>query len=531
MMKIVSISCITLFCLLSLFPCRYAAAQMYSPAEPYYMWDTWVCNDKEGEYQLFYLESQFGSNWNLWYRIGRASSRDLLHWQPRESIFEQVPEGAWGKAPYLTGCTIPTDTGYACFIGAGGQNGGQEIGVLFSPDLETWQQYPGNPVLVSRKPYYGGEDWRDLSVYYDAQEKLWHGYLCARTAGSGAPVPPDTKDETQIACIARVKSKNLTEWEYLPPIFASPKFLFMEVPEYFQMNGRHYLIFSCARSRKDTSGRKDASGTWYVMADSREGPYRIPEQPLLLGSGQGRMDNYVGRTLLFGDTRLLYHHTVHGWLKGCCEHPVTWGIPKVIRQSEDGTLWLGYWPNLNQLETSAVITGFDGVSVQESMGKGVWTTAKEKISCRSPEQADSILWLPYAGSHSMITCTLRAQPAQAAGIVFRWDGERGTGLILEEKTDSLALVQIKAVDHLPVSELIDHYQGLGMADHPQNIRLLIHSHRVEVYVNDRWFFSTSILDAPAQGRVGLLVRQGTAEFSGFRMAELESLPAAAEALR
>ena len=57
----------------------------------------------------------------------------------------------------------------------------------------------------------------------------------------------------------------------------------------------------------------------------------------------------------------------------------------------------------------------------------------------------------------------------------------------------------------------------------QDLRVLVRAHRVEVYINDRWIFGTSMTDSPRTGRIGLLVDSGSVTFSEVRVAEIEPL--------
>jgi beta-fructofuranosidase len=207
---------------------------------------------------------------------------------------------------------------YYLFYGAA--NPSQQVGVMTSKDLVHWQKEARNPVLESRPPHYGdGFDWRDLSAYFDAADQQWHGVICARAGSEHAaanPCPdrrPDAKHGQP--AIGHLVSSDLIHWEQRPPLFTSWRWGNMEVPEAFDLGGKHYLLFSHGGALKETSGRKNAGGTFYLMADKSEGPYRVPEEPLLLGWGHDRLDNYVGRIVRYGGELLLYHHTCGGPVK------------------------------------------------------------------------------------------------------------------------------------------------------------------------------------------------------------------------
>jgi sialate O-acetylesterase len=306
---------------LALVPSR-AAALVYEPPAGTSMWDAWIfCEGDEAH--LFYLRSEVGRRWNS---IGHAVSKDMVHWRELPPIPTQGPEGSWDHALTLTGCTVKHGDTYYLFYGAA--NRSQQIGLMTSKNLIDWEKCPGNPVSESGGPHYGdGFDWRDLSAFYDAGHKQWHGVLCARARSDGtdaAGVPnrrPDAKHGQP--AIGHLVSSDLIHWEQRPPLFTSWRWGNLEVPIPFTLDGRHYLLFSHGGALPDTSGRKRAGGTFYLMADSFDGPYRVPEEPLLLGWGRDQLDNYVGRVVMHQGELLLYHHTCGGpgegkvsWLPG-----------------------------------------------------------------------------------------------------------------------------------------------------------------------------------------------------------------------
>lgn len=505
-----------------------ALAQIYRPPEPYKMWDTWLFKDG-GQYHLFFLQSEPGLTWNT---IGHAVSKDLMHWQTLPPIPAKGPPGSWDHGPTLTGITVKQGDRYWLFYGSVG-TGHQQIGAMLSRDLMTWEKYSGNPILGSRAPYYdGGSDWRDLYAHYDRTEKVWHGYICARAPGGAAS-------------IAHLTSKDLVDWQYLPPVFVSsgeepaesqpttnapkgdqaptPKggsSPAMEVPGYFELNGRHYLVFAVGNVQNDTSGRKKSVwGNFYAMSGSRDGPYQLPDRPLLLGSGRNRVDGVIARTIPWGNTRLLYHHTVAARLGG----EVTFGTPKLVRQHADGTLWLEYWPGLAKLEKRPIWNDLTKVPKNAQIGPGTWKARKGSLTGASPDET-SILWLPISATDTMTTFALDAVTARSAGLVWWWDGQRGAAVTLSPAAKTVSVVQVaRAGSGLPHS-IVDDIDGVTLASGSQHLRIFVRGRRVEVYLNGCWLLNVGLPDLFAKGRMGLLVEGGAATFGRLRVAELEPMP-------
>jgi len=144
------------------------------------------------------------------------------------------------------------------------------------------------------------------------------------------------------------------------------------------------------------------------------------------------------------------------------------------------------------------------------------------VSGRSPDQL-SVLWLPVMPSDAMIACTLNLVSAQCVGLVWRWDGSKGDGVMLTHGERKVAIVEVTAGAGGGASRLVDDVEGVNMADSPPHLRVLVRGHRAEVYVNDCWLFGISLTDSPACGGIGLLVDRGAALFSQLRVAELEPM--------
>ncbi|MCE5309757.1 MAG: hypothetical protein LLG20_19155 [Acidobacteriales bacterium] len=442
-------------------------AQIYLTPAPKLMWDTWVFR-KGDEFHMFYLQNDPGK---IWDSIGRAVSKDLIHWKTLPAIETQGAAGTWDSGPTLTGITIESAGRYLMFYAAELKNG-QSIGLMESPDLVNWKKYDRNPLMVSRPPYYGGRDWRDMFVRRDAKTGVWHAYICARNAKNDAAV-------------AHLTSTNLLDWTYLPPLFSDPSLNDMEVPEPFEIGRRHYLVFSSVRSRmKETSGRKDASGTFYLVGDSADGPYRFPAEPLLLGSGRGRFDDYVGRTLRYGRELLLYSQTVGG--------PVMWATPKVIRQNKDGSLWLGYWKDLDKLKA-----------------RPLSQVARASVK-------DGSLLLQKDAGDFMLECEIARGGAPKAGFVWREANSKSSGMLLDRASG--------VAEVLENGKVIDDILVPGLGKRNQRIRVLVRAHRAELYVNDRWLFNWRMRSMPRSGALSLTASGGEARVSGLKISELEPFP-------
>jgi len=316
------------------------------------------------------------------------------------------------------------------------------------------------------------------------------------------------------ACIARVQSRDMEHWDYLPPIYTSDQFVNMEVPEYFEMGGHHYLLFSSHGSRKNVGGRENASGTFYVMADQRDGPHRIPDDPLLLGSGLGRVDNYVARVIPDGDERIVYHHT--------CGGPVTLGTVKQLRQRPDGALWLEYNPAMDRLQRRTLLDRLERVTPESQIGHGRWTTVGEAIEGRAAT-GPSVLPLPVRAANVMMTCQSQLGENGKAGLVWRRNATGAYAAIVDANNDSVRVVSLKIEDGKIAEKCLDRITGLDLPEGPQQLRVLVRAHRSEIYCNDRWLFNIHTPEGQEAEGLGLIVCTGEAQFTQLHVGEIGRL--------
>lgn len=459
---------------------------MYRPPADFRLWDTWIF-PAENEFHLFHLQNPVGGQWDA---LGHAVSTDLVHWEPQDAIPMRGPDGAWDSGALLTGMVIQHGDQYAMTFGSTPPGGFQQIGIMFSPDLYNWTKHPENPVLEACAPYKLQDDWRD--AYMMKVDDGYEALICARM--------PDGQ-----ACIARMRSADLIHWSALLPI-ATPPVSQCEVPEYFQMGDKHYLIFACG-GRIDDKSRKDTAGTRYLVSDSRTGPYIMPEDSLLLGSGNGRFDCYVGRTIEVDGQRMLYYHN-------CGPRPSE-GAPKIIRQNEDGTLWGQYWDGLAGLETGVVL---DDVSAGTSRGTG-WEMAGDRLIGRKDDGISAYGFSPVVSDFNL-TCTINIEKGRRAGVVFRYDEKTRKGSLLGLDVSS-GIIEIARVEQGQPTNLDSVISDIRNGD-DHTVRIFARSEFVDCYVDDRFIFSTVMNDLPLSGIIGLTVDSAAASFCDLRVALLEA---------
>ena len=470
------------------------AGTVYIPQHGEWMWDTWVMQEG-ADYHLFHLSKDGG--------IGRAVSKDLIHWTQLPMIRNLAKPGDWDeKGMLLTGSTVKHDGKY--YLSYGSKHP-EPLGFLISDDLKTWSRL-GDPVLPSKAPY--ARDWRDLSIYWDAQAKLWQGCLCAR--------------HKEMPCVGHVSSPNLKHWTYHDPYFVSEPytrdnngFVEFEVPDMFELAGKHYIVFSSIRSRKNfTSGREDASGTWYLVADRKEGPYTVPKNPLLMGTGMGRIDHYVGRTISHNGQRLMYCQN-WGPYTG-----VNWSTPKLVQANESNELSLRYWSDLDVFKKDKLLS-VAALTVKSDADKRYQIQDIENLTA----------------SDFMLTCDLDAARATSCTITWRSalplrppNSEKFPtyGLRIDPKEGQFSLVQVVPSLHFGGNtyqmNLNDRYTNKSLCTAGKmKVRIMVRRDRSEVYVNDRWLFNVGFRDMLLKGGFSVLAESGEVNLTNFEIDELEPL--------
>jgi hypothetical protein len=353
--------------------------------------------------------------------------------------------------------------------------------------------------------------WRDPYLFQPGHDDTWHALLCA--AG-----PDDGPDHTG-AVLAHVRTRDFESWEHLPPIDGpTGRFYHTEVPEHFTLDGRHYILFStgsCAGIRLNVAGRRETCGTYYMAADQWEGPYHLPQQPLLVGSGSTRLASYVARTIEFEGHRLLYHHV----RDDSPEWTGTWAAPKRLDVEPDGSLAVRYWPGLSRLETRPLVEQ-DAVALSHGVAGATHVLA---------EDATDVHLHARVKYHGEGRCGAVLRATEGRGLMVSLDFELGQveiGVVAWHDTfgwgaDLTNFLGAPRHDRT-TRAVLDTCRRHMEEDQPYVLRCLVRGEHLEVYVDDRWVFTTHVPDAPRRGRVELFAERGTGRFEAVRLHELEA---------
>ncbi len=500
---------------------------LYRPPAHLRMWDTWMFREK-AYLHLFSLTSGYeypGSPNTLpWDRVIHVVSDDWIHWEERPEILLQEsgnPE-AWDAGCILTGSTFRTPDGYAMTYGAV-HAGREKIGVLTSSDLDAWQKHPQNPVLCP------GGSWYETTCEMTAQATVpWRdAWVMPNDDGYEAIICAGDADVAKSAngCVARVTSPDLCNWTYHPPMASPERYLDMEVPQYIEWNGWHYLLFSTSGMSKSQHlpSRQRVTGTFYLMSQAKYGPYHAPDDNLLLGAGEGRIDNYVGKILVTDEGPLLYHHL--------CGYRTAFAAPKVVKQSPDGRLSLERWPGLDRLledETIGAASSGRRLVVGGRWPIGEWRAHDDALTGEAGVAMSG--WV-FDQPVQDFGCRCRIDLAHCAraGVLFRLhksdpQGDKGWAVSLDRARGRVELCRPKLGGRTPLGlEPLDVVYGSLPAE--CLLEFMVRDSYVEIYVNHRPLFvlNTSLVTATdhlVSGQVGLFVEHGAACFRDLSVRDI-----------
>ena len=212
-----------------------------------------------------------------------------------------------------------------------------------SDDLHGWRRVGDKPVVdLDPRLYeeFNPLHWHDRSlrdpwVAPDPGGRGFRMWFTARVPDG----PPDGR-----GVIGTARSDDLRNWTIEPPAIPAGDYGEVEVPEYFELGGRHYLLF-CSTVRRTSAalagrlaaqGRAPDSGTHYYMAESADGPWRLGPWPFLCGAAEGSL--YAGRIVEGSDGQPYFMGTLGTRPDGTYDGAISDPIP--VAADADGTLRL-----------------------------------------------------------------------------------------------------------------------------------------------------------------------------------------------
>jgi predicted GH43/DUF377 family glycosyl hydrolase len=515
---------------------REGGSMLYRPPEPRSLWGFWII-EWQGACHIFYDED-IDADYNLlsWQKnhdhIGHAVSEDLIHWDHLPSICAKGAPGEWNDMAQgggvKTGCIVRHEDRFYLFAGAA-KDGVQVIGLWLSEDLVEWHQHPENPILRPAGPYYldapmkdrSMVGWRDPGILYSREDGCYHIVLCAQLSDKDSQHYLGTT-------IGHVRSKDLVNWEYLPPVETpdlADRFYQIEEPEIIQIENRYYLVFDGGTTggmRTCTPDREDVRGSFYMVGHNLTGPFTRPADDLLVGNDLGKRCATTGRVIRWKDELVYVHFSI--------SRRSSLSAVKRVRVREDGTLYLKYMPEMEMLETAVLYRSIGDLPSTESPDLGEWIMTDGRLS-GDVKLAGSVYRISDEISDFHLSCCIHASSAARVGFVLRickhgdsgvWP--RGICVILDFERRRIFIGDARSYPSTGWYCLPSEICGKSLSrDRNFRLRILVRDEHLEVYLDDCWVFTSIIPEASKAGAVELMIERGKAEFSEFRLATIKPL--------
>jgi beta-fructofuranosidase len=259
-----------------------------------WVWDFWFADNGE-EHHLFFLQAPkvLGDpdlrHFNA--TVGHAVSTDYENWELLPDALAPGAQGSWDDLAIWTGSTVRCDRlWYMLYTGVNSRERElvQRIGLAVSEDLVHWDKHPANPVLEADGRWYelsgqrGTRDqaWRDPWVFWREEDQYFHALVTARSAAGPAEWS---------GVLGHARSRDLVQWEVLPPLSEPGHFAQVEVPQLVQLDGHHVVLFSCRAEDHSTHRRRRGAahtGTFCFVADALSGEHRPSDEPVATDGGE-----------------------------------------------------------------------------------------------------------------------------------------------------------------------------------------------------------------------------------------------------
>lgn len=399
------------------------------------MGDTWQYSDGNTVHTFFLQwrelddmnDAESGS-------VGHIVSDDMINWRQLPHALVKGEEGSYDDIDLWTGSCIEKD-GKAYLFYTSRTHTDQSanyISLAISEDKVNFTKYEGNPIITPDGKYYcslekrtplavhGSTDFdildcRDLQVIYVPEEETYYGYIAMRRHS-------DECSDTSV--IALLKSRDLINWEQYPPCFTPDKYHCIETPDVFKMGDKWYMLCLTGNhyGQRNPTGDPNMTGclTIYAVADSPAGPFREPENNVLLGSSQ--LSGICAKTVLHKGKRYLFYTQSN--TDGQSDER-TLAYPKEVVSDENGRLKLLWYDGIDKLFSAP-----EGVFTRENaiINTGKWgsiapVTFDGGAITISPRNDWAILPFNVTADEFILDADIYTDGCRGAGIAYGIDGD------------------------------------------------------------------------------------------------------------
>ncbi|MGA2501536.1 MAG: LamG-like jellyroll fold domain-containing protein, partial [Tepidisphaeraceae bacterium] len=262
----------------------------------------------DGTFHFYYLldrghhSAKGGKGAHQW---AHASSRDLIHWTEHPLA---VPITREEEGSICTGSMFFNDGTWYAFYATRVIGKGEQLSLATGTDGIHFAKTEPNPLFTVDPKYTNG--FRDPHVFRDERTGLFHLIVSTMLR------------EGNRGCLAHYTSKDLKKWDEVEPFLIEGKEV-PECPDYFQWNGRYYLLYS------------NGQVAHYRMSKQPLGPWERPAVDTIDGAAARVM-----KTAAFTGNRRI--GTASIWPHGYAG----WAAFRELVQNADGTLGSKFVPEM-----------------------------------------------------------------------------------------------------------------------------------------------------------------------------------------
>ena len=462
---------------------------LYPEPEDAYVGDTMPFVTEDGELELYYLYDT-DHNGQGYHPIWKYSTDDLVGYTDHGMMLNyglmNEPDPALG-----TGSVMRDNEGlYHLFYtghndtGNGGQ-GKECVMHAISTDRENWEKQPEDTFFSPEN--YSKDDFRDPEVFWMEEEQCYWLLIAAR-------------DNTEGGVVAKYTSDDLKTWEFAGNLFAPHDQYMLECPDLFKMGDTWYLTYSwdCV--------------TYYAMSDSLNGPFTVPEDNVLDGTG---FIFYAAKTVELNGARYLC-----GWLGRAA-----------LTDDSGFYQWAGSVLNhqlvqlpdkrLGVREPETFANYFTEAKPFQAVSKQGQVTINEESATILLTAEDDSYALADMGTRAptmMLECDVTFDSDGCVGFAFGGSEkyENWVGLCLDGKQnilhyEGIALESLENFDPMALT----HFDFSEGGTH--HVKLVCENEIVIMYVDDMKALSSRIRHSTDGAHIGLFADGCTADFSNITM--------------
>jgi beta-fructofuranosidase len=234
---------------------------------------TYVAEDRV---HLFHLRCPDHIERHTRWSIGHASSDDLVTWKDHGVLFDSVPEDPL-RSCLSTGSVTRFDGRYVMGFLTNHNQQNPRVIYAVSDDLYVWRELSGIFCDLFASGYgrrgslhFKNPRWRDPYLF------VHDGWLHQLMTAADERLPEEAD-----GVIGHMRTRDLRDWEYLPPLKLPLIGTDLECPKLYPINGRWVLLVSMFSLLQSPDFRAlqpehlNGNTSFRLVADQLEGPYEL----------------------------------------------------------------------------------------------------------------------------------------------------------------------------------------------------------------------------------------------------------------